>query len=245
MSGTLSAVIDIYLQTLIFTNLGTAFPAPLLSRVDSRHTMHVPRLLRILFSALLIIANPILSSPLATRDKSKQATAARYSSPRQPRDSYNIGINHREPSLADTRLLRRSGRPLDRGITLHAFQTATYIGARIVLENLYSQILAEASNQMPGTTRYFEAEYGDVTMSFTSDQPYSWELIKEFSSMMLNRVFNGEQNFYIADIVAPYPDASGQYSVRLLMGTPDTRQSIANEPWAATLKEWLDRHWWG
>lgn len=204
--------------------------------------MHVLRLFRMFFSALLMVADTAQSSPLATLDGSKQAAAARYSSPRSFRNSYTTGTHHREPSQADTLLLKRAGRPLDRGITLHAFRTATYIGARIVLENLYSKIFAEASNQTPGTITYFEADYGEVSVSFSSDKPFSWELIKEFSSM-LSRVFNGEQNFYIADIVAPYPDASGQCSVRLLMGTPDTRQSIANEPWAGTLKEWLDRHW--
>ena len=51
----------------------------------------------------------------------------------------------------------------------------------------------------------FEAEYGEVAVVFSSDQPFSWELIKELSSMMLSRVLNGEQNFYIADIVVGYP----------------------------------------
>lgn len=96
---------------------------------------------------------------------------------------------------------------------------------------------------MSGTTRFFNVEYGDVAVRSSSDQPFSWELIAEFSSMILSRVLNGEQNFYIADIVLHYPEALGQYSVRFLMDTPYRRQSIANEPWAAVLKEWLDRHW--
>ena len=206
-------------------------------------TMHVMRLLKISFLSLLMLAHATQSAPLVTLDGSKQDAAARHSSLRVPRDSHTTDSYHREPSLAEPLLLKRAGRPLGQGLTLHAFHTATYIGARIVLENLYSQLFAEASNRPPGTMTNFEAEYGEVAVVFSSDQPFSWELIKEFSSMMLSRVLNGEQNFYIADIVVGYPQVLGQFSVRFLMGTPDTRQSIANEPWAGTLKEWIDRHW--
>ena len=55
---------------------------------------------------------------------------------------------------------------------------------------------------MPGTTKHFEAKYREVFVSFSSNKPFSWELIKVFSSIMISRVLNKEQNFYISDIMA-------------------------------------------
>ena len=133
-------------RTFIFSTFGQCLsctdPA---SSEQQTHAMQVVRLLKISFLSLLMLAHATQPSPLATLEGSKQDAAARHSSLRVPRDSHSTDFYHREPSLADPLLLKRAGRPLGQGLTLHAFHTATYIGARIVLENLYSQIFAEAS----------------------------------------------------------------------------------------------------
>ncbi|KAL8755644.1 MAG: hypothetical protein Q9184_004737 [Pyrenodesmia sp. 2 TL-2023] len=121
-------------------------------------------------------------------------------------------------------------------------QVATYIGSRIVLENLYTKILNEASRYAAGETASFlQVEYGDVKVAFSADPhtPFQWGVIRHFAERMLMRVFTGEQNFYIADIVTPN-GILGTQTIHYLMGVPDTAQNVANEPWAATLQQWLE-----
>lgn len=191
----------------------------------------------------LFIAFPALSFPLTTLDDVNQDAVSQNPPLRTRSDLSVAGSNHKEASLPHLALHKRAGRPVGPGMTLHALRVATYIGARTVLENLYLKIFAEAANQPAGhSVSFFEAEYGNVFVSFDSDRHFTWDLIKNFADMMLNRVHNGEQNFYIARIVADLPAGLGQESIRFIMGTPETRQDIANQPWAATLRQWLDSH---
>lgn len=192
---------------------------------------------------LLFIAFPALSFPLIALDEQIRNAVSQKSPLRSRSDISVKNSDHQGPHLLDIALHKRAGRPIGNGITLHALRVATYIGARTVLENLYLKIFAEAANQPAGQMiSYFEAEYGNVVVSFSSKEHFTWDLVKNFANMMLNRVHNGEQNFYIANIVVDLFGGMGQGSVRFLMGTPETRQDIANEPWAATLQQWLERH---
>ena len=139
---------------------------------QQKHTMHALRLFRVFSFTLVMVAETTRSTPLATLGGSMQDAPARHSSLRSLRDPCTPGIYHREPSLADV-VLKRAVRPLGHAITLHALRTATYIGARTVLENLYSQIFAGASGQTPGATiSYFEAEFGDVVISFQGNEHF-------------------------------------------------------------------------
>lgn len=193
--------------------------------------------------ALLFIAFPALLFPLTALDDQNQRAVSQIPPLISRSDVIGASSARTEPYLPHIALHKRAGRPVGPGMTLHALRVATYIGARTVLENLYLKIFAEAANQPAGhTISFFEAEYGNVFVSFDSDRHFTWDLIKNFADMMLNRVHNGEQNFYIANIVADLPAGLGQESIRFIMGTPETRQDIANQPWAATLRQWLDSH---
>ncbi|KAI4129457.1 MAG: hypothetical protein LQ338_002238 [Usnochroma carphineum] len=137
---------------------------------------------------------------------------------------------------------KRSGQPVGVGITLHALWVTAYAGVRAVLVNLYVKVINEAASHPPGTaTGYLLAGYGEVIMEFASDRPMRWDVIEFFARMMLERVLNGEQNFYIADIVTEFPGALGQQTIHFLMASPATASDTADEAWAGVLQNWLLR----
>ncbi|KAL8900153.1 MAG: hypothetical protein Q9207_005829 [Kuettlingeria erythrocarpa] len=194
--------------------------------------MHRPDLVRFFVTVLLLLACPALSSPLLE-----------YRTPSlRPRSSFRTaGTHSAKLALSNAAIHKRSGRPFGPDLTVHAIKVATYIGSRAVLENLYTKILNEALGYAASDTASFlQVEYGDVKVAFTADpdSPFRWDSIRQFAEKMLMRVFHGEQNFYIADIVTPN-GIMGTQTIHYLMGVPDTVQNIANEPWAATLQQWL------
>ena len=106
--------------------------------------------------------------------------------------------------------------------------------------------MAEAANQPAGQSlSYYEVQYGDVVVALECEDRFGWEVISNFADMMLQRVFRGEQNFYIANIVQSasgqvgFTGAFGERRISFMMATPETVTSIANQPWAATVTEWL------
>ncbi|KAI4185083.1 MAG: hypothetical protein LQ346_005989 [Caloplaca aetnensis] len=217
-----------------------------------------PDLLICFVSMLLFLACPALSSSLL---ESRTPSV-------RPRSSFRTaGAHSAKLGSSNAAIHKRSGRPFGPDLTVHAIkvseqtakrfmfcqtrqqfcelirkeQVATYIGSRAVLENLYTKILNEALGYAAGDTASFlQVEYGDVKVAFTADpdSPFRWDSIRQFAEKMLMRVFHGEQNFYIADIVTPN-GILGTQTIHYLMGVPDTVQNIANEPWAATLQQWL------
>lgn len=208
--------------------------------------MHNLAILKILVSILLFFTCPALSSPLHTLAGTDKDATSRIQSLKSRSDAYPAISNLKETSSTNIALHKRAGRPAGNGITLHALHVTTYMGARVVLEELYARIMAHAANQATPTVAWFEARIGDLIVTFDSDQPIRWDVIHQFALTMLSRVFNGEQNFYIANIVTAF----GQQSIRYVMATPVTqavlapgaRSPTADEVWAAIYRQWLGRH---
>ncbi|KAL8929882.1 MAG: hypothetical protein Q9208_001026 [Pyrenodesmia sp. 3 TL-2023] len=203
------------------------------SDVDRAYAAKEPELLKFFVSMLLFLACPVLSSPVLESQNPSL----------RPRSSFRTAVtNPVKLPLPNAAMHKRSGRPFGPDLTMHAIKVATYIGSRLVLENLYTKILNEASRYGAGEMASFlQVEYGDVKVAFSADPgtPFQWGVIRHFAERMLMRVFAGEQNFYIADIVTPN-GILGSQTIHYLMGVPDTVQNVANEPWAATLQQWLE-----
>ena len=204
-------------------------------------------ILKLLISILLFVTCPALSIPLFTLADTEQAAATRIAPLESRSDAYAAISNSKEPSSTDIALRKRAGRPAGNGITLHALQVTAYMGSRAVLEELYTRMMTYAASQPAGVlVPWLEARVGNIIVTFDSDRPFAWGVIHEFASTMLSRVFNGEQNFYIANIVYNF----GQQSVRYVMATPATRTALApvaglgtaDEAWTAILRQWLGRH---
>ena len=161
--------------------------------------------------------------------------------PPQKPASHSPSLGTHAPPTYQDELLKRAGRPtVDSRITLHPLRITAYIGVRTILENIYLRIIAEAANRDPGElTSHVTAQYGGVVVTLDSDLHFNWGFVHEFASTMLDWVFNGDQNFYIADIVADMPGGLGQGAIRYMMGTPATRQETADEVWAAIVAQWL------
>lgn len=159
--------------------------------------------LKVLVSFLLLVAHPALSFPREL--DSLNQDAASLSFPSNPLCDHHLKDSHCEERLPrqPTRHKRAGRVAQGSAIILHAFQAATYIGARAVLERLYTQVLVDATQRAAGTTTAGpEYEYGDVYLSFlTSNDGIPWDIIRQFADMMLTRILNGDQNFYIADVV--------------------------------------------
>ena len=209
--------------------------------------MQVSKFLTLSPWVLLFLAFTALPFPLTALDERNQNAVSQTSPLRSRSDMFAANSGHQKAHLPDISLHKRAGRPIGSGLILQAIRIATYIGARSILETLYFKILAQATNQPAGATlSYFEARYGNVALildSGDSGHRFTWDLVRTFADMMLNRVLNGEQNFYIADLVADVPcGRDGQQSILLLMGTSETRQDIVNQPWEATLRQWLESH---
>lgn len=208
--------------------------------------MHIFKLLGTLVSLLLFLVCPGLSSPFVSLANPGQDAATRFLSLRSNSEPYAASRYPKKSLLPNVVLHRRAGRLSGDGMTLHALKVATYIGARVVLENLYLKIMNEAASYPAGaTTTILDVEYGDLVVMFDCDQPFPLEAIHRFASTMLSRVMNGEQNFYIAHIVGSAAGtigasgAFGQQAIQYIMATPETGRNIANEPWAATVNQWL------
>ena len=153
----------------------------------------------------------------------------------------SLSLHTHPPPTHKDELLKRAGRPtVGSRMTLHPLRITAYIGVRTILENLYLRIMADAASHDPGEPlSHFTAQYGGVVVTLDSGLHFKWGFVHHFASTMLDWVFNGDQNFYIADIVADMPNGLGQGAIRYMMGTPATRQETADEVWAAIVAQWL------
>ena len=192
--------------------------------------MEIFRILEIATAYLLFAAYPTLSFPhlSQTIPSSHPSSLPTHATP-----------NATPPHQVEFR--KRAGQPMvGSQMTFHALRMTAYLGSRYVLENLYLKIMAEAANRLSDQPiSHFIAQYGDVVVSFDSDVTFTWVVVHHLASTMLSRVFNGDQNFYIADIVADMPEGMGQGTIRYTMGTPATREETSDEVWGAILGRWL------
>lgn len=229
---------DITIPTFLFLSFGLIAA-----------TMKALSLLGACISIILHVACPVLSLPPDHRFIDPQFKTVFQSSPRRP---------HHDPSapkikvkeLSNLALNKRAGRPI--GVfTMHALRTATYWGARIVLERLWLQIIREAQDNVGQSTNlgmFFEM--GEIHVQFEPQPGESilWDVIGRFANDMLMRVIGGEENFYIAELAVQRPVAIGQQPlgqqvIFFIMGTPDTYENVRAERWAATIKDWA-RHYY-
>ncbi|KAL8722493.1 MAG: hypothetical protein Q9225_001057 [Loekoesia sp. 1 TL-2023] len=117
-------------------------------------------------------------------------------------DSRVTGINPYGSSSVEGPLRKRSGVSFGPGLRLNPFKITMYVGGNQVLQSLYRGAIQAALSHPPGsTTPFLRVTYGLAMMEFNSDQPIKWADIMYFAARMLGRVKNGEQNFYVADLV--------------------------------------------
>ncbi|KAG7002060.1 hypothetical protein G7Y79_00029g063560 [Physcia stellaris] len=185
--------------------------------------MHTSGIFKLSLWVLLSIAFPALSFPPIALDEQTRNALSQKSPLKSRSELFIEDSDHQGAHLLDIALHKRLGYPTGNGLTLYALRVAIYIGAHTVLENLYLRMIAEAANQPPGLVMFsFTARYGDVLLSFNSEDIITWDMVQNFADMMLNRVRNGEQALYVGDIVADLPDELGRSVVHLMMGTPET-----------------------
>ena len=193
--------------------------------------LRMVRLILLLFTALHI--GFVFSVPTIQHDN-----ALPYPVLRPSIDSRTFSLDLYGPSSIGGQLHKRADfHGLGRGWRMDPLKVTTYIGASHFLEALYRAAITAAVNHAAGsTTPIFRVTYGRAMMEFDSDQPIKWDDILYFASKMLGRVLNGEQNFYIANVVT----AAAQ-TINVVMASPVTDEDTADEVWGKIVQQVMQR----